>query len=357
MRRVKAGALEALTARIVERAGSSADEAAIVAGNLVRANLWGHDSHGVALLPRYIASAKDGRLAPNTRGRVVSDRGPFLLVDGGMGYGQVVGIDAMNAGLARARELGVAIVGTRSAHHLGRIGEWGEMCARAGFVSIHYVNAIWINLLVAPHGGSDARFSTNPTCIALPATPENPPIVLDMATSAIAMGKVQVAYNKGVKVPPGSLIDEKGNPTDDPGVMLPRPARGALLAAGGHKGYALAVLCELLAGALTGGGATDPETAARDQIKNNMLSIIFDPDGFGLGEGWKAEVDRFTGFVKASPPAPGVEQVMVPGDPERKTKAERERLGVPMDDGTWAGILEAGRLVGLNDVAFEPLRA
>ena len=98
------------------------------------------------------------------------------------------------------------VVGTRNTHHLGRIGQWGEMCAEAGFVSIHYVNAVHIGLLVAPHGGSDARFSTNPTCVALPATPGNPPIVLDMATSNIAMGKVQVAYNKRVAVPPGSQI-------------------------------------------------------------------------------------------------------------------------------------------------------
>jgi uncharacterized oxidoreductase len=138
--------------------------------------------------------------------------------------------------------------------------------------------------------------------------------------------------------------------------MLPRPARGALVAAGGHKGYGLAVLCELLGGALTGGGVTEAETAGRDQVKNNMLSIVLNPDGFGLGEGWKDEVDRFTGFVKASPPAPGVDAVMVPGDPERKTRAERERLGVPMDDGTWNGIVEAGLSVGLNRVSFDGLR-
>ena len=356
MQRVKAEALEKLTATIVERAGSTAEEAGLVAANLVKANLFGHDSHGVSLLPRYVASARDGRLNPNTRGTIVSDAGAFILVDGGMGYGQVVGLDAMNAGIARARELGVAIVGTRNTHHLGRIGQWGEMCAEAGFVSIHYVNAIWINLLVAPHGGTDPRFSTNPTCIALPATPEHPSIVLDMATSNIAMGKVQVAYNKGGKVPPGSLIDAQGRPTDDPGVMLPRPARGALVAAGGHKGYGLAVLCELLGGALTGGGVTEPDTAERDQVKNNMLSIILNPDGFGLGAGWKDDVDRFTKFVKASPPAEGVEAVMVPGDPERRTRAERERLGVPMDDGTWNGIVEAGLSVGLNQVSFEGLR-
>jgi uncharacterized oxidoreductase len=200
---------------------------------------------------------------------------------------------------------------------------------------------------VAPFGGSDARFTTNPYCTALPASNGAVPIVLDMATSRVAMGKVRVAYNQGVEMLPDALIDNKGNSTNDPGVMFSEP-KGALRSMGLHKGYGLAVICEALAGAFTGGGVFGLDKVAPGRIINNMLTVLIDPDAFGHRAAFDAEIDKFTAWVKASPPAPGVEQVMVPGDPERKSKDERLANGVPIDEMTFEELLAAGEAVGLD---------
>lgn len=356
--RVSSERLIELITTIFRGAGSDEEEARKVAENLVTANLRGHDSHGVGLVPRYVASALDGRLSVGGHASVVSDRGPFLLLDGNMGYGQVVGREAMELGLAKAREMGVAVVGLRNVHHLGRIGAWGEVCASAGFISIHYVNAIGLAPIVAPFGGTDARYTTNPYCTAFPST-DGRPLVLDMATSKIAAGKVMVAAYKGEPAPEDCLIDAEGNPTTDASLMFSqgnRKPEAALLSFGLHKGYGLALVCELLAGGLTGGGTMRPERAKRDTIQNNMLTIILDPEGFGDGIDLAGELAGFTAWVKASPPAPDVDEVMVPGDPSRKRMAERRELGIPIDPGTWQGLVDAGLSVGLNRVDFDDLK-
>ena len=338
--------------RIFLGAGSEPPEATAIAENLVMANLMGHDSHGVQLILRYVTTALGKRLVVNGHAEVVSDNGVFVLVDGGMAYGQVAGREAMEHGIAKARDGGAAIVGLRNVHHLGRIGAWGEQCATAGFISIHYVNAAGHPPLVAPFGGSDARFGTNPYCTAFPAT-KGPPIVLDMATSHVAMGKVVVAHNKGERAPAESLIDAHGNPSDDPGVMFTDPP-GALRPMGLHKGYGLALICELMAGAfITGAGAAKPELFGLDTIRNNMLSVLIEPSGLGQGAGFAAEIDDFTAWIKASPLAPDADQVMVPGDPERKSRAQRERDGIPLDDETWRQVIEAGVMVGMAPGDFD----
>ncbi|HZD26722.1 MAG TPA: malate/lactate/ureidoglycolate dehydrogenase, partial [Alphaproteobacteria bacterium] len=262
-------------------------------------------------------------------------------------YGQVIAKTAMELGIAKAREQGVAVVGLRNSYHIGRVGAWGEMCAAAGFISIHYVNALSPNSLVAPFGGSDARFTTNPYCTAVPGTAGGPPIVLDMATSKIAMGKARVAFNKGVEVPPDSLIDHQGTPTNDPAVMFTEP-KGALRSMGLHKGYGLAVICDILGGAFTGGGAFGPERVAPARIVNNMLTVIIDPNSFGARDAFEDEIDRFTAWVKASPPAPGVDAVMVPGDPERRAREERLANGVPVDERTFEELLATAEAVRLG---------
>ena len=282
---------------------------------------------------------------------MITDNGVFLLVDGNMGYGQVIGRQAMELGIAKAREGGAAIVGLRNTHHLGRIGAWGELCAAAGLVSMHFVTAVCHRPLVAPFGGTDARLSTDPICVTFPATDGGPPIVLDMATSVVAGGKVKVAYNKGLPLAEGRLIDAEGKPTTNPGVIFPE-RNGAMLPVGEHKGSGLALVCEILSGALTGGGASDPATMPEDKIKNNMLSVILDPNGFGSDIPFAAELDRFVAYVKESPPQPGVDVVMVPGEPERRSRAIREKEGIPLDDTTWEELIEAGVSAGMNRTDF-----
>ncbi|HLT78238.1 MAG TPA: malate/lactate/ureidoglycolate dehydrogenase [Ferrovibrio sp.] len=345
---IEAVKLRAAVRHIVLAGGSNEREAALVADNLVLANLTGHDSHGIGMLPQYILAVVEKRLTVNAAPTVTGDHGAILNLDGNMGYGQVIGHDAMELGIRRARELGVCIVSLRNSHHIGRIGHWGEQCAAAGFVSTHYVNVVGRPPLVAPHGGSDARFATNPYCCALPATePGGEPLVLDMATSKIAMGKVRVAMNKGEQVAPDTLIDAQGNPTTEPRTMFSQPM-GAILAFGGHKGYGLAVIAELLAGAFTGGGTIHDGNWTRNTITNNMLSVIVDPAKLGGAANWRDEMAAFVKWVKASKPAPGTDEVLVAGEPERRAKAKRLAEGVPVDPTTWGEIVAAGESVGIS---------
>ena len=276
---VASAALHALSRAICAAAGSGEREASLVADHLVEANLTGHDSHGVGLLPIYVQNVREGRLAPNRHAELVDGRGAVLIVEGHRGYGQVIGYEAMALGMARAREHGVALLALRNSFHIGRIGHWAEQCARGGFASLHFVNVIDHPPLQAPYGGAEARFSTNPFCAALPGE-DGAAVLLDMATSKIAIGKARVARNQGVPAPEDSLLDPAGRPTRDPAVMFREP-QGALIPMGEHKGSGLAILCELLAGALTGGRTIQPAHPREGGIINNMLSVIIDPDVFG----------------------------------------------------------------------------
>jgi len=338
--------LRAMAARIFEAGRSRGEEAGIVADHLVEANLRGHDSHGVGMIPRYIANLNAGTVVPNSKGRVLREDGAFLVYDGERGYGQVVAREATLRGIAKARRDGVAVVALRNAHHIGRVGTYGELCAEAGLVSLHFVNVHGHAAIVAPHRGSDARLSTNPVCIAVPAAEPGRPVILDMATSRVAMGKVRVAKNKGETLAPGLVMDAAGLPSNDPGVMFASP-RGALMPFAEHKGYALAFICELLAGAIGGGGTLKPANQQQGTITNSMLAFVIDPAR--LAEpGWIAEEMRaIIGYVTASPPAKAEEPVLVPGDPERLSRAKRMKEGVPVDPETWREILAAAESLGL----------
>ncbi|MBI3994295.1 MAG: malate/lactate/ureidoglycolate dehydrogenase [Candidatus Lambdaproteobacteria bacterium] len=339
-------ALRRVVTSMCMAAGSQAPEAAQVAANLVEANLCGHDSHGVGMLPRYIHSALDGRLQVNRHARIVSESGAVLVVDGCRGYGQVVAREATELAIARVPRQGVCVMALRNAHHIGRVGAWAALCSAAGYVSMHYVNVVGHAPIVAPFGGTDARLATNPFCAALPDLGDGP-VILDMATSKIALGKARVAMHKGEPVPPEALIDAQGRPTRDPNVMYQSP-QGALLPFGLHKGYGLAVICELLAGALSGGGTAQPAHVRDNSAVNNMLSIVLDPAAFGDPAAFHAEARALMAYVTASPPAEGVARVLLPGDPERICRAQRLREGIPVDDNTWAGLVQVGAEVGVD---------
>jgi len=339
--------LRAIIGRIFSEAGSADAEAQAVAGHLVEANLAGHDSHGVGMVPHYIQNVRAGLLKPNTQSAVVSDAGAILVVDGQNGYGQVVAAEAMELGLAKVLEHGIALVALRNSHHIGRVGAWGEMCAGAGFVSIHYVNAHGHEPIVAPFGGAEARFATNPYCCALPAMGDRPMTVLDMATSVVALGKVRVALNKGEQMTPGTLIDQQGQPTTEPGVMYETP-RGALLPIGAHKGYGLALMCEMLGGALTGGGTSHPRHERSTNIINNMLTIIIDPDRVAGDDIFAAAAAEMMDYVTDVRPSDADRPVLVPGDPERASRTERRAGGVPIDETTWAQIAEVAESLGFT---------
>jgi hydroxycarboxylate dehydrogenase B len=333
-------ALTSIIAKIIRAAGSNPREANLVAANLVEANLTGHDSHGVGMVPRYIEVALAGDLKPNQHPTIELDTGALLRVNGNTGYGQVIGMESMELAIARARQHGVCLASLTNSHHLGRIGHWAEQCIAAGLVSVHFVNVL-PRPVVAPFAGRDGRFSTNPFCVGIPLK-DQPPFILDFATSRIAAGKVRVAYNKGEPLQPGTLLDAAGDPTTDPRHLVVEPL-GALLPFGEHKGYGLAMACELMAGAVAG-GKTLHERGSRKQIINNMLSIVIDPRIYGTQDTCAQQAAAFVAWVKASPPQAG-QEVLIAGDPERRTKVQRSAYGIPVDETTWNEIRAAAERV------------
>lgn len=322
-----------------DAAGSTPEEAQLVADHLIGANLAGYDSHGVAMVMPYVLSLKEGKLQLNQRITVVTDSGTLLVVDGNRGIGQSIAHQTMELAIGRAHESGVAIVGLRNSHHIGRVGHWAEEAIEAGMASIHFTNVV-SRALVSPYGGTQARFGTNPFTVGLPRKGA-PPILLDFATSAIAVGKVRVAYNKKGKMPGGVLIDHEGKPTENPAVMYEEP-RGALLTAAGHKGYALAMVCDLLGSTLFGGATPLPSRLDVPGIYNNMLVIVFDPSRFGAAEHFERETREFVEYVQSARRDKPEEPIQVPGDPERRCREERARA-LPVDAGTLRTLDEAAR--------------
>ena len=339
--------LRATVSAILAAAGSEPREAQRVADNLVLANLSGHDSHGVGMVPRYVDAVLEGGLKPNAGVAVKLDSASLIALDGQRGYGQVVGEQAMAMGIARAEETGSCVLALANAHHLGRIGHFAEMAVERGLVSIHFVN-VQSRPVVAPWGGGDGRYGTNPFCVGIPL-PGQPPFVLDFATSRVAQGKMRVAHNEGRQVDPGYLIDERGRPTTDPGVVVvPQPGGmfGALLAFGEHKGYGMAIACELLGGALTGSGTWHRPADNARAVINGMFTVVVDPRRLGTQDAFAREALAFVEWLKQSPAAEGSAGVLLAGEPERAARRQREAEGIALDDQTWAEIVAAGAKVG-----------
>ncbi|XUM20185.1 malate/lactate/ureidoglycolate dehydrogenase [Bradyrhizobium oligotrophicum S58] len=344
-------------ADVFEHAESSPEEARRIATYLATANLTGHDSHGVIRVPVYIRWKKMGSIVPNQTADVVVDTPSLVVVDGKFGYGQTVTPQAVRIGIERCKKSGLAALALRNSGHLGRVGDWAEMAAAEGLVSIHFVTAAG-SLLVAPYGGVEKRFSTAPYCVGIPRQGQDP-IVLDFATSIVAEGKVLVASRGGKKLPKGALIDADGTLSEDPAVLYgPYEAEGtrdhtkgtgAIRAFGEHKGSGLAFICELLGGALTGTGAT----SANRRFANGMLAIYIDPKVVDPASFFDGEITRYTDFIRATKPVSGVDQVLVPGDPERTMRAERTANGVPLPDDTWAAIVSTARDVGVSEASIQ----
>ncbi len=337
--------LNAAIRLVVRGFGSSDTEVEAVAGNLIEANLTGHDSHGIGMLPRYVEAYQQGGLTPNQHVRTVLDAGTLLRLDGGAGFGQVIGREAMELGIARAQQHGSCIVALGNSHHLGRIGAWAEQSTRAGLVSLHFVNVI-ARGIVAAYGGADARFGTNPFAAGIPLTGSEP-VILDFATSVLAQGKTRVAFNKGELLPPDCLLDDQGRPTREPRFGV-NPPFGALLAFGEHKGYGLALLCELLGGALAAGMTQHSEDITQKRILNGMLTVLIDPAALADRSAFEREALTFIDWVKASPPREGFDSVRIAGEPEREKRVQRTAHGVTVDATTWNEILDAASKLGVD---------
>ncbi|MFE8050024.1 malate/lactate/ureidoglycolate dehydrogenase [Brenneria goodwinii] len=337
---------------LLRNVGSEEAEAACVAEHLVGANLKGHDSHGVGMLPHYVSFIADGIMQPNTPARMIRDGGAVLQFSGDRGFGQRTGKEAMQAAIERVKTTGVCLMTLSSTCHLGRIGTYGEMAAAAGLVSIHFVNVNDLDPIVAPWCGSEARFGTNPICIAFPKSENNAAFVLDFATSIVALGKTRVAYLAGKKFDEDVMLDCNGVSTNDPRVMWEGEKHGALKPIARHKGGGLVLAAEMLAGLLSGGGTIQPENPRHGAIVNNMTTIVIDPANMVSLAWLQKEYDAMLDYVRSSR-APDPEQpILIAGEPEIRTKAQRQAAGIEISDQEWQKIVDAGISLGMTTTDF-----
>lgn len=346
MKTLKPEALKTFVGDLFARAGCGNEEAAVIADHLVEANLAGHDSHGVIRTPIYLQWMNQQKVFAGKSLEIVIDSGPLIVVDAGLGFGQWTGRQAVAIGVERCRQHGVSVVALRNSAHLGRIGTWAELAAAEGLVSLHFVNTSGLGMFVVPSGGRDARLSVNPVCVGIPIAGREP-IILDIAAAATAEGKLKVARNKGVPVPDNTIVDADGKPTNDAndfyGPAGGRPV-GAILPFGGHKGYGLGLVAEILAGALTGGGCSAP---GKTLLEQGMLSIYLDPNRLCSPGPLFDEIRRYVDFVKSSRPTTPGGEVLVPGEIEDRNRAAR-RNGLELDDATWTQIVDAAASVGVE---------
>jgi uncharacterized oxidoreductase len=365
---VNATVMERLVTQVFRNAGCCDEEAGRIGNRLTGANLRGHDSHGVIRTPRYVQWLGDGMMVANQQVVVEQDAEVFAVIDGGYGFGQSVGEQAVDIGIEKARRHGVAVTALKNAGHLGRIGDWAERAAAAGLVSIHMVN-VRGSLLVAPFGGIDRKGSTSPFCAGVPMG-DDEPLVLDFATSQVAEGKALVALRGGKPLPAGSLVMPDGSLTADPAPLYgeleegryPDPNRGpgALTGFGLHKGSGLNFLMEVMGGALTGGGTSGSQRYLDEQprrVCNGMLSIYMDVARFRDMDGFVGDVREYVDFVKDSRPTEPGGEVLVPGDKETRTMAQRSAEGLPLSAQSWSDILATATRVGIAQTDIDAIVA
>ena len=334
-------------------------EAKTIAERLCGSNLKGHDSHGIVRVPRYVEWMERDWVFPNIETELIIDAGALACLDAKQGFGQVAGERAVDEGIARAKKHGVSVVGLKNSGHLGRIGDWAERAADAGFVSFHFVN-VRGSLLVAPFGGTDRRGSTSPLAIGIPSKGKEH-IILDMATSTVAEGKVMVAQKGGKPLPQGALIDSSGNLTINPEVMYGKISddevpdsengSGAITAFGLHKGSGINFMMEMLGGALTGSGVSAGiDDKEKRKFANGMLSIYISVEKMVDLDYFSKEVQSYADFVRASPASDKNGKVLIPGDKEIITNNDRLANGLPVAPIVWENIKQTAQKLEIPNI-------
>ena len=316
------------------------DLAELVASSLVGANLAGHDSHGVGLVPGYAAQIRAGTLKPAARASVEPASGMLatLAVNGAMGWGPPAGFLATEKTMERARQYGIAAAVIRECQHIGRVGQYVERIAAQNLIGIVTCNS---TSGVAPFGGKHRTLGTNPIAIAAPRQGGQAPVMFDGSTSVVAGNKLKVQFDKGLPAPAGWIIDRDGQPTTDAEDYF---TGGALLPLGGHKGYGLGVMVELLAGLLSGNSAAFlPDFAAG----NGVLVMVIRPDAFIPLDQYLAQVERACAALKAAPSMDPSRPILLPGEPEQIARAERTANGIPMAEATWQSLYELSVSLGV----------
>jgi LDH2 family malate/lactate/ureidoglycolate dehydrogenase len=338
MHRFPAAYLYSLTRRLFEAAGTPHHIAEEVSAHLVGANLAGHDSHGMLRIPAYLPSIERGGLNPAAEPEVLKETAGTLHIDGRNGFGQYSARKAMDRAIEKARQSDVCFVSMVRNGHIGRVGEYAEVAARAGCIGI--ISTGGGNRdggSVVPFGGSKGRMGTNPIAIGVP-TGDETPFVIDFATSVVAEGKIQVARSKGADLPPGCILDRDGNPSVKPADFYDG---GAILTFGAHKGYALSLLTCLLGGLA---GTFDP---ACGSMSGTCIQVLNVGALTSLKE-YQQGVRAFLDGIKATPPAPGFKEVLAPGDFEARTRAERLAQGIDIPDTIYGQLEEWAKKLGVS---------
>jgi uncharacterized oxidoreductase len=307
----------------------------IVAESLVGANLRGHDSHGVMRIAQYLGFLEHGHYQIGVPLVVERETPAVIVCDAQWGLGQIQARRLLELMVPKAAGLGVAAGTLRHCGHIGRLGEYAERAADAGMILIATVNNDGGGQRVAPPGGVEPRLGTNPLCIAVPTTQAQEPIVLDFGTSVVAEGKVRVHHITNRQTPDGWLLDSDGRPSNDPAVLYAHPS-GSILPMGGqqaYKGFGLALVLDLLTGGLSGGRSC--HAGALPSRGNNVVFVALDPAHFGTADTLKPMASELADYIRSTPRAPGVESILLPGDPERQTMTSRTQHGVPIDHNQW----------------------
>jgi len=329
--------------RVFEAVGSPPDIAARVADALVDANLVGHDSHGVIRISQYVGHVREGHVVPDARPEAIEESETTALVDGKWAFGQLTAEHATRLAIARAKRHRLGAVGAVRCTHIGRLGEYPAIAAREGMIA--FVTAGGFIGQSAPFGGAERALGTNPLSWGFPGESAEP-MVVDFATTAVAAGKIQVAKAKREPLPPGSILDAEGRPSTNPDDYY---NGGMLLPFGGHKGYSLGMVVEMLGRVLTGSDRyTEHPRGGPVYERSGTFVLVLDPGMFRPRQEYAADVDRTLARIKKVRPAPGVAEVLIPGEPESRARAERERAGIGVADATWESVIQVGRELGVD---------
>jgi uncharacterized oxidoreductase len=338
--------LESLAAAIFRTMGATDEEAHLVAQHLVEANVAGHDSHGVLRIPQYVNAIRNGRIRPTKQPELVRDAPAAALLDGHLAFGQVIAVAAMRLAIQKARASSIGAVSVFNSNHVGRLASHTLLAAAQGMIGILTVNAGGAGQLVAPFGGTAGRLATNPISIAVPSPDASAPVFLDMATSVAPEGKLRAFRQRGQQVPAGWIIDHLGRPSTDPSDFY-GPPPGALLPLGGsagHKGFGLGFMLDILAGALSGAGCSRPNP---EPAGDGLFLMAIDVQQFTLLKQFHEHVNALVEHVKSTPPAPGFQEVLVPGEYENRQEQRRRKEGILVEDKTWCEIAAIARELGL----------
>lgn len=338
---IQAEPLRNLTSHIFVAAGCDDGEANCIARHLVDANLCGHDSHGVIRIMQYIDYLQNNLVRAGQKLDIVFESSTAIVGDGNLGFGQVIGEQAMDMVARKAKKFGMALSAIRNSSHAGRLGDWAEQLGREGLISLHFLNTTGKGMMAVPFGGSDRRLSLCAVAACVPVQ-GRPPLLLDFTTTVMAEGKLRVALNAGKSVPNGTIVNKQGEPTIDPKDFYDG---GALLPIAAHKGHGLNMIADILAGALSGGGCTRPN---EDLLQNTMTCIAIDPAPMVDSGKYFAEIKRYCDWVTGSPPVEPGTVVLAPGEMEHRTRTYRSESGIPIDDTTWKQISSLAESLDVN---------